>query len=66
VTELGEIESSTAWGATVDHVVLCGALAAAAERVLNVNVLRDESLALYPDFFDSVSDHAPVLVELEL
>ena len=58
-------EHSTAWGATVDHVVLSRSLAGA---VLpdTVETLRDELLARHPDFFEAASDHAPVVLELRL
>jgi endonuclease/exonuclease/phosphatase family metal-dependent hydrolase len=58
-----QAERSTAWGATVDHVVLSRALASAVVPG-SVETLRDELLARHPDFFEAASDHAPVWVEL--
>jgi endonuclease/exonuclease/phosphatase family metal-dependent hydrolase len=58
-----QAERSTAWGATVDHVVLSRGLADAVVPG-SVETLRDELLARHPDFFEAASDHAPVLIEL--
>jgi endonuclease/exonuclease/phosphatase family metal-dependent hydrolase len=58
-------ERSTAWGVTVDHVVLSRSLVDAVVPG-SVETLRDELLARHPDFFEAASDHAPVLVELTL
>lgn len=57
-------EVSTVWGANVDHVLLCGALTPTTAAPLEIEGLREEVLARHPDFFDAVSDHAPVSVEL--
>jgi endonuclease/exonuclease/phosphatase family metal-dependent hydrolase len=56
-------ETSFAWGATVDHVLVSDELAA---RVVpgSVEVLRDELLARYPDYTSSVSDHFPVTLAI--
>lgn len=58
-------ERSTAWGQTVDHIVLSRSLAGAVVPG-SVETLRDELLARHPDFFEAASDHAPVVLELRL
>jgi endonuclease/exonuclease/phosphatase family metal-dependent hydrolase len=61
----GEPERSTAWGATVDHIVLSRSLASAVVPG-SVETLRDELLARHAEFFEAASDHAPVVLELGL
>jgi endonuclease/exonuclease/phosphatase family metal-dependent hydrolase len=56
-------ESSYAFGGTIDHVV-AGADDPLATEAISINVLRDELLARFPDYFDRVSDHFPVAVAL--
>lgn len=56
-------EPSTRWGATVDHIVVSRGLRERLEEA-SVNVQRDEVEARHPGFFESVSDHAPVTLEL--
>lgn len=58
-------ERSTAWGQTVDHIVLSRSLAGAVVTG-SVQTLRDELLARHPEFFEAASDHAPVVLELRL
>lgn len=61
----GRSERSTAWGATVDHIVVSRSLVS---TVLpdSIETLRDELLARHLDFFEAASDHAPVTLELKL
>lgn len=56
-------EQSARWGATVDHIVLSAPLRGAVIAG-SPNVQRDELLASEPDFFEAVSDHTPVTLEL--
>lgn len=58
-------ERSTAWGDTIDHIVVSRSLASAVVAD-SVESLRDELLARHPDFFEAASDHAPVVLELAL
>jgi len=58
-------ERSTAWGATVDHIVVSRSLAASVVTD-SIESLRDELLARHGDFFEAASDHAPVVLELKL
>jgi endonuclease/exonuclease/phosphatase family metal-dependent hydrolase len=59
------VERSTAWGDTIDHIVVSRSLASAVVAD-SVESLRDELLARHPDFFEAASDHAPVVLELAL
>lgn len=59
----GGREASTAWGKTIDHV-LVGAELAPQLREDSADVLRDELISQQPDLLDSVSDHLPVLLRL--
>ncbi len=54
-------EPSTLWGDVVDHVFASPALLEPGQPV-QAEVLRDELLALEPDYLDTVSDHFPVRV----
>jgi endonuclease/exonuclease/phosphatase family metal-dependent hydrolase len=58
-------ETSYAWGATVDHVIVRNQRAGdAGDAGSQAIVLRDELLADIPDFVSAVSDHFPVRVGL--
>ena len=56
-------ETSTAWGQTVDHI-LVGEELTPQLRDDSANVLRDELLSQNPDLLAAVSDHVPVLLRL--
>lgn len=55
--------ASTAWGATVDHVLVHDALAASVAPG-SAEVVREDALTHAPRFLDEVSDHFPVTIEL--
>lgn len=55
-------ETSYAWGATVDHVIVRNQRTRQTDDAI---VLRDELVADTPDFVTAVSDHFPVSVVLQ-
>lgn len=59
----GATENSYAFGDSVDHILVGGELAAQVDTA-SLNVLRDELLARYPSFTETVSDHFPVTIRL--
>lgn len=56
-------ESSYSWGATIDHIIVSDELAARVDES-SIDVRRQELLARYPDFTQTVSDHFPVTLAL--
>ena len=63
LNEPGAAETSYATGATVDHILVTKDLAPLVDRG-SIDVLRDELLARYPRFIETVSDHFPVTLDL--
>ena len=57
-------EPSTAWGQTIDHIVVGAALAGRLNPDA-ANVLRDELLPMNPRLLEEVSDHLPVTLRLD-